>query len=767
MAEITPLRFKKDTSWEGENELPEYYTDADKRAGLLDLMSKINAEGKYIFDSKTWEDHRKEYTELLAAYRKAEDDYSKWKSEQEAKGIKATQYLQDDKASEFRVAINERETELNSRFSEEKQRILNSNNPEVSLNLLQVYGEVEKDLAAHPELKEKFADLERIVDNMLEGDKDSGKDKSNLNLQYKDGQLLLRVDNLGGSGLKFAIKDDLSIVFTENQTLTKEQVQEFAKFFDDMGMSIDNFSPTDKLKVVEDNEESKEVGSFENVFKSYSRAAWKNMELEELRRIQKENEDNGISNPALDDIIAQKTAEEEYAGQDYDANGQTGQTDEIGGADTPSHEGNPFADYLKEKDKDISLRKMKEKIFARAGIMRINRRCISTRRMPDGSMVISFYGSEQDKMNDGKLDKDGIAKHTKKCAFRMWNTRPPRIGIYVPQGAKFETAYAKGALSALKGCGYNYFFMPSAAEFGGDAQKAFWEAAGDQLMCPLLKSKDNPNGCDIGNDHLQVILKAIKDKGADDEVDVLTYKMRLIGQLQAYKEYKESKGEKFSNEIDNTMQALEGDVRFHFFQGSVLPGLYRKITDNTSGSGDKKWNHVDVACAYSAIKAIAEGVEKGELSYINENGEVVKHRYNYLDNAANQAFIDKMFEAKMREARPEVVRTFKARLKPGSAIPNEEEGEDFNFDYETKSDGKKLEARDYKQAGDETVKAYQDALQQTYTNLQGRYGSEKTKFEIKRPQSISPVEKSRAREILDTPTRRTSPTPTRGGYTGR
>ena len=138
MAEITPLRFKKDASWEGENELPEYYTDADKRAGLLDLMSKINAEGKYIFDSKTWEDHRKEYTELLAAYRKAEDDYSKWKSEQEAKGIKATQYLQDDKASEFRVAINERETELNSRFSEEKQRILNSNNPEVSLNLLQV-----------------------------------------------------------------------------------------------------------------------------------------------------------------------------------------------------------------------------------------------------------------------------------------------------------------------------------------------------------------------------------------------------------------------------------------------------------------------------------------------------------------------------------------------------------------------------------------------------------------------------------------------------
>ncbi len=764
MAEITPLRFKKDTSWEGENELPEYYTDADKRAGLLDLMSKINAEGKYIFDSKTWEDHRKEYTELLAAYRKAEDDYSKWKSEQEAKGIKATQYLQDDKASEFRVAINERETELNSRFSEEKQRILNSNNPEVSLNLLQVYGEVEKDLAAHPELKEKFADLERIVDNMLEGDKDSGKDKSNLNLQYKDGQLLLRVDNLGGSGLKFAIKDDLSIVFTENQTLTKEQVQEFAKFFDDMGMSIDSFTPTDKLKVVDDKDSGKEIGSFEDIFRSYSRAAWRNMDLEELRRIQKENEDNGISNPALDDVIAQKTAEEEYASQDYDADGQTGQTSEIGGADAPSYEGNPFAEYLQEKDKNISLRKMKEKLIGRAGIMRIDRRCITTRRMPDGSMVISFYNSEQDKMNDGKLDRDGIAQHKKKCAFRIWNSRPPRIGIYVPQGAKFETAYAKGALGALKGCGYNYFEMPSAAEFGGDAQKAFWEAAGDQLMCPLLKSKDNPNGCDIGNDHLQVILKAIKDKSADDEIDVLTYKMRLIGQLQAYKEYKESKGEKLSKEIDKTMSVLEGDIRFHFFQGSVLPGLCDKIVANTSGNGP--WNHVDVACAYCALNAITEGVKKGELSYVNEKGEVVTHRYDYLNNAANQAFIDKMFAAKMREARPEVVRTFKNRLKPGSATPNEEEGEDFNFDYETKSDGKKLEQRDYISAGDYTVKTYQDILQNTFAGLEA-WGSEKTKLEIKRPQSINSVDINRAREILDNPTRRTAPTPTRGGYTGR
>ena len=94
--------------------------------------------------------------------------------------------------------------------------------------------EITKDFATHPELKEKFADLEGIVDNMFDYDWKSEDGKNKIDLQNKgNGQLLLKISNLGDSGLDFAIKDDLSIVFTENQTLTKDQVQEFAKFFDD------------------------------------------------------------------------------------------------------------------------------------------------------------------------------------------------------------------------------------------------------------------------------------------------------------------------------------------------------------------------------------------------------------------------------------------------------------------------------------------------------------------------------------------------------
>lgn len=665
MAEITPLRFKKDTSWEGENELPEYYTDAEKRAGLLKFLGSPDGKGGYDFDNAKWEEQQEEYKKLSTKYGDARKDYDDWVKEQEEKGLELKDYENNSEFQKLDNAQKAAQAKLDENFSGDMQALLVTDAPEVALNFLQVYGEVEKDFAAHPELKEKFTALKEFTDRMIENGWSPEGEKNKLQLQYKDGQLLLRVDNLGGSGLKFAIKDDLSIVFTEDKTLKRGQVEELARVFDKVGMEVDNFSSTDKLKVVDDKDESKEVGSFENVFKSYSRAAWKNMELEELRRIQKENEDNGISNPALDDVIEEKETDRLFPeSEEGYTKGKNGEVATMTGMDLePSNEGNPFAEYLQEKDKNVSLRKMKEKILARGGIMRVDPRCIATRRMPDGSMVISFYNSEQDKMNDGKLDKDGIAKHTKKCAFRLWNTRPPRIGIYVPQGAKFETAYAKGALSALKGCGYNYFFMPSAAEFGGDAQKAFWEAAGDQLVCPLLKSKDNPNGCDIGNDHLQVILKAIKDKGADDEQDVLLFKMRLIGQLQAYKEYKESKGEKLSDKIGDTISMLEGDVRMHYFKNSVLPTLKQYISDGTN----KGWSDIDITCAYAAVAKVTKAVREGYITYTDENGKVVRQKYDYLNPEKNKAAISKMFAEEMGKARPEVINAIKREYKNSGA----------------------------------------------------------------------------------------------------
>ena len=96
MAEITPLRFKKDTSWEGENELSEYYTDADKRADLLKFLGAPDGKGGYIFDSAKWEEHQEKYRKLSAEYGDARKDYDDWVKEQEKKGLKLKDYENKD-----------------------------------------------------------------------------------------------------------------------------------------------------------------------------------------------------------------------------------------------------------------------------------------------------------------------------------------------------------------------------------------------------------------------------------------------------------------------------------------------------------------------------------------------------------------------------------------------------------------------------------------------------------------------------------------------
>ncbi len=745
MAEITPLRFKKDTSWEGENELEEYYTDADKRADLLKFLGTPDGNGGHTFDRVKWESQQKEYKKLSTEYGDARKSYDDWVKEQDKKGLELKDYEKNPEFQQLDNAQKEAQAKLDGEFSGDMQVLLMTDAPEVALNFLQVYGEVER----HPKLKEKFLALKEFADRMIENGWHPEDGKNQLQLQYRDGQLLLRVNDLGGKGLHFAIKDDLSIVFTEDKILKRGQVEELARVFDKVGMEVDNFSPTDKLKVVEDNDESKEVGSFENVFKSYSRVAWRNMELEELRRIQKENEDNGISNPALDDVIAQKTVEEEYAGQDYDADGQTS---EIGGVDAPSYEGNPFAEYLQEKDKNISLRKMKEKILARAGIMRVDRRSITTRRMPDGSMVISFYASEQDKMNDGKLDKDGIAKHTKKCAFRMWNTRPPRIGIYVPQGAKFETAYAKGALGSLKACGYDYFFLPPTPEFGGDAQSAFLEAAGDQLVCPRLKrSSDDKQGCDLGPEHIRIIMKALMDSEKSNKSsaeEMIKFKMRLVEELNIYITNVKPNDDKLMEERDK----IESDIRLEMYTTATFPALTSFIEKGINGElkdangNPVKWDRMDVACAYEALGRISEGVANGYI------------KYDYLHGNDSEQMLQ-LLGSEMNKCRAEVVKEFNNKFNKG--------GEDTNEEPENRTNSR------LKTSSGEALAVYEDRMNKTFEKI-GKKGSDfakKLKFSNKEKSIDVPSYDKQTKKIINRPipgiAQANTPTPTRGRNTGR
>ena len=516
----------------------------------------------------------------------------------------------------------------------------------------------------------------------------------------KNSIVMMKLENLGGTGLAFTIEDGRSIVFAPDSRLNRRQVSEMSRFFADRGMQIEDFSKLKGLKVYDDRDDQKEIGSFEEIFKQESQKnEYRGMSYRELLDMQRKDPHNQV----LNDEVERRTKNGEDTDNALPVTDENTTQAAVSGENSGGEEGDSydgkvgFGSYLNDEAKPRTYRDMRKAIRALAGIMRINPNCIVEKRMPDGSIVISLYGSEADKEADGKM-KDGIVQHKKKVAFRMWKN-PPRVSIYVPDGGEFKAAYAKGA---LKAGGQPYFYMPPADEFGGDAQKAFWEAAGDTLTCPILKSKDHPEGCEIGNDHLQVILKAIKDKGADDERDVLLYKMRLIGQLQKYKEYKESRGEKFSTELDDSMKMLEGDVRMHFFNSSVLSDLNKLISEGAR----KGWDAIDIACAYKAVGIITEAVKNGELTYINAEGKKETVKYDYLNPGNNTQIIRKIFAQQMGEARPEVEKEFKKLVSPGSEDYNEEEDRDDSEGHRDKI----LQQKDFDKASRDIVNKYSDAL---------------------------------------------------------
>ena len=188
MAEITPLRFKKDVSWE-ENELSNYYTDPDRRAQLLDFLGSKNGNGEYIFDRERWEIQQKKYKELKAEldaqYDELIKERDKWEEDQKKKGKDPIEYRNSDEYDKYRKAGEIYEKLKEKGFSKNKQEILEKNTPELTLRLLNVYGEIAKDFATHPELKGKFADLEGIIDNMFDSDWKSEDGKNKIDLQNK------------------------------------------------------------------------------------------------------------------------------------------------------------------------------------------------------------------------------------------------------------------------------------------------------------------------------------------------------------------------------------------------------------------------------------------------------------------------------------------------------------------------------------------------------------------------------------------------------
>ena len=667
------------------------------------------------------------------------------------------------------IDIKELETQ------ETRENIADDFDREQAQSIFDVYNKIKGDSTKEAKFKELYVLMS--VMNSAEWAYDGKENKTLLN--EKDGVQTLRIKNLGGSGLDLAITDDKSFIF-EQGGLTDWQVASFASFFADHGMTPESFEGVKDLKVT--NAKGEEIGTFEQVYASYTDySQYEGKSAEELSKLlegkegyteymaaidrrgaikaqgnltpelQAElealNRQIATFEPALVRAQEQQQSQEEK-GADIHASGnqqeddnqsqsqqqsspQTdnddnkdyelpkGNEDDLGGYDNVS-----FNSYIEgaEKDKKPSLRTFKSTLGFRGGIMRVDKKCIRQRRMPDGSYVISFYNSEEDKLKDGKVDpKTGIAKHTKRCALRYYPGKPPTIGVYIPQGSKVEGGVAKGALGTLKNMGYKYFTMPPSYDIGGEVFGSFMTAAGDQLMCPRLKrSADDTEGCDMGNDNLNQILKGIKDKDEGNDKDLKLFKMRLVEEINSYY--------KASDKLRDSAAMLAGDVKFDHWASSTLPRLNRYIKNGT----EQGWNAVDVACAYAAQAKVAEAIHKGELTYADENGQEHRVKYDYLaekELAAKQDdIIDKMFKSEMRKAEPNVIAYFKENCHAGSSEQSYDDEGNQQDQYNDKNN-KNLSQRDFDNASRKLVDHFRDDVAGgTFSAICGKYpGSEKTK----------------------------------------
>ena len=557
--------------------------------------------------------------------------------------IAAEQKICDADENYPKQHLNELEKQYQESFA--NSFAAENNSPQRIANLIKTYQEVQK--LDNPKLNNQFEFLSSFSENIKDGNYQEIDGRNVSRLLLKTGQdgkprLLMAMRNLGGTGLDFTIENDRSIVFAKDAKLTRQQVQELARFFADNGMSINDFTNLADINVFDENGEKS--GGFEQIFKEESQK------------------------------YAQEQAKEA----------------ELGGMDAPASETQfepampsfgEYSDYLTPKNKplNVNLKAMKKSVRDRAGIMGYGPRQLKSMRMPDGSYCICGYADSNAMIDDMKMDKDGHIKHTKDWAIKMYPTVPPSASMYLRPGAEFKASHAKMVLGLAKVSGCSYFTMPPTSEVGGSVHKAFWEASGDQLVCPRLKRTPDDDGIPgFGNDHLQVILKAIKDKGANDQNDVLLFKMRLVEEINAQEAYQQKyENKKIESNLNTARACLQGDIKFGKFNSSYKGILEKYINDKMQNGGTT----ADLAAAYIAMGEVLKAIDSGHDS----NGNPIN--YDYLDRkGTNAEMLQNLLGAEMTRAQKQVNDGIVKHLKAEKGAKDIEQDDDLeNGDSVTKN----------------------------------------------------------------------------------
>ncbi|MBR1949137.1 MAG: hypothetical protein IKA30_05035, partial [Alphaproteobacteria bacterium] len=429
--------------------------------------------------------------------------------------------------------------------------------------------------------------------------------------------------NLNGSDLDISLTDDGRIAIINcPENMTEDQVKALADYCYKYGIEIKDFGNLKDAKVLDKN--GNELGSCEVEFNKAMAENEKSHNKSEKVNVEPVERNNAV-----------------YIGESY------------------------FGDFIPEEK--ITRKKKKVKLLGFIDLydaetksgLDMDKAKASTQKFAGmdcamyidnrlNSTVLSVYANEDDREEDGKIDKNNKVKHTKKFAVVFHHTTPPKATMYFGPKEKITTDHARVILDTYKAQGYKYYTIPpltSSSGFGKDGQVAFIKASVKTGMVLYLKGADG-KGCNIGPADLKTILDETKAEenfinNPDQKVE---YLMRWHEQLEKFAKHNPGN----ANELADYIGKFKNQASFTYFEKYYKGVIEDEIVKGIKGNdeeGKEPWDRVDMIAAQHALTQIVKNIQDGKLG---------EKRYNPLDREGNQNLIIEEFHRYMKAERKNI-----------------------------------------------------------------------------------------------------------------
>ncbi|MCQ2740790.1 MAG: hypothetical protein MJ210_01555 [Alphaproteobacteria bacterium] len=599
-------------------------------------------------DGLATNENYKEAVEAFKAHEKAEEDFKKLFSYTQETGDFAVLNKMPDTVLDNMVKIyNEKSKEGKEKPGEEFDRI---------------YNDIMSNTSNAPSYKEETKGSGKDRRGIRAKDED-GKDiiiNSHRMSVHASGVLAHAIKNLDDTGLAIVwVGDELGVTYC-TQELTEAQVKALAEYCYEAGVDVKDYNQLNDLKVVDGDKN--EIGTAGEVLakaldRLNGKSAEDNTDEQQVKKDKKNREVQDIdfsqflSKPKLKDVAVGKTLRKKA--KECLANMSPGY-----------------------KDEQLSISN-----FA-------------------GSCVISVYNNEDDKLDDGKLGKDGKHKHTKQFSITFdYASVPPSAELYFPTGTKLKADHFRTVLNGFKELGYRYVKIPPVGDTTKEGRGILLEAMVKTGLIPLcVPSK---GGTVLGEKDLSAMVKK-KKKEKDGERHkfegnvAAEYLMRLHAEVMRQVKHDQKTKGKADTALVDSANAIAQRARFENF---ALSGMSRLKSCDNKKVQEKEFEALDCVCAVYAMTEIINELQVGTI-----NGKP----FNPLAADNNREF-KKALIKHMAAVKPNVVEEFYEKLSVSEK----------NLNGKVKSVLKEIMADDYSKSFEAAVSNVSDYTQMDREKVKG------------------------------------------------